>query len=229
MPLYRRTSAASSLNGFPSLGAKGTAACSGQFVFSNSPNQTGSNQFLYMVCENNTEGINFSGYLNTTGYLFLNLENTYLTQGWFIKNNIIAVGENRDGTQSEYFNTELSAFVFSEGYNDFNIIQSSSSLLAQTRPEFNVQIFSTQSGVKYEFVDSETTKMKWTSKIEVIQNINKEKIEFSTQQVQNTLSSGVFPQNSLFNLDSNLFVNLDGGLDQDLQNNNNIDAGTDTG
>jgi hypothetical protein len=229
MPLYRRTSAASSLNGFPSLGSKGSTACSGQFVFSNSPNQTGANQFLYMVCENNTEGNGFSGYSNTTGYLFVNLENTYLTQGWFIKNNIIAIGENRDGTQSEYFNTELNAFVFSEGYNDYNIIQSSSSLLAQTRPEFNAQIFSTESGIKYEFVDSNTTKMKWTSKIEVIQNINKEKIEFSTQQIQNTLLGGTFPQNSLFNSDSKIYVNLDGGIDQDLQSNNNVDAGTDTG
>lgn len=229
MPLYRRnSSSASSLNGFPSLGSKGSTACSGQFVFSNSPQQTGANQFLYMVCENNTEGYGFSGFENSTGYLHVNLDHSYLTQGWFIKNNIIAIGEYADGSQSEYFNTELNSFIFSEANSCFDIIQSSSSLLAQTRPEFSVQVFSTESGIKYQLIDSFRTKMKWTSKIEVIQNINKEKIEFSPQAVDNSLESGVFPANSLFNLASDVFVDINGGLDEDAQNDNNIDAGIDT-
>jgi len=225
MPLYRRTS--NSLKGFPSFGCNGSVACSGQFVFSNSIQQTGANQFLYMVCENNTEGFGFSGFENSTGYLHINLDHSYLTQGWFIKNNIIAIGEYADGSQSEYFNTELNSFVFSEANSCFDIIQSCSSLLAQTRPDFNVQIFSTDSGIKYQFTDSFQTKMKWTSKIEVIQNINKEKIEFSPQVVENSLQNGIFPPNSLFNLASDQFMDLNGGLEGDAQNNNNIDAGID--
>jgi hypothetical protein len=226
MPLYRRTS--NSLKGFPSFGSNGNTTCSGQFVFSNSPQQTGANQFLYMVCENNTEGFGFSGFENSTGYLHVNLDHSYLTQGWFIKNNIIGIGEYVDGSQSEYFNTELNSFIFSEANSCFDIIQSSSSLLAQTRPEFSVQVLSTESGIKYQFIDSFRTKMKWTSKIEVIQNINKEKIEFSSQTIQDSLASGIFPNNSLFNLASDVFVGLDGGSDGDTQNDNNIDAGVDT-
>ena len=70
MPLSRRTT--NSLIGYPSFGSKGTPACSGQFVFSNSPTQTGSNQFSYLICENNTQGSLFGGELST-GYLCLNL------------------------------------------------------------------------------------------------------------------------------------------------------------
>jgi hypothetical protein len=223
MPLYRRSS--TSLNGFSSFGSKGSVACSGQFVFSNSPQQTGANQFSYLICENNTQGFGFSGFNNPTGYLNINLDHSYLTQGWFIRNNIIAIGEYVDGSQSEYFNTELNSFVFSEANSPYNVVRTSYCVLATTRPEFNVQIFPTESGVKYQFEDSFATKMKWTSKIEIIQNVNKEKVEFSIQSVNASLESGIFPQNSLFNLDSDIFISIEGGIDGDLQNANNIEAG----
>lgn len=231
MPLYKRTSSSSANStGFLSLGCNPSLSKEGQFAFSNSPSNTGANQFSYLLCERYTEGSNFGDSPNPTGSLYVNLDNNYLTQGWFIKNNIIAVGESSDASQMEYFNSEISAFIFSEGNSSYNLIENNNLTLASTQPEFNACVFATDSGIRYEFYDSYNTKMKWTSKMEIIQNINTGKVsQVTLQSIQDQFSSGLFPLDSTFNSSSNNSTILDGGDDLDNQVYINVDAGIDEG
>jgi len=226
MPLYKRRSSASSLTGFPSFGVNPESACCGQFIFSNSESQTGANQFLYMVCENNTEGFDFTGYANGTGYLYLNLKNQYSTQGWFIKNSIVAIGQHADGSQCEYLNAELNSFVFSEGNSNFDVINSNCTFLIKSQNDFNIQVLPTNDGIKYKYMDSSHTKMKWVSKIEAIQNINKEKAQFNLNAALAQLTAGSMPDNSSFALSSNNSINFDGGIDGEDANVDNVDGGS---
>lgn len=228
MPLYKRRSSASSLTGFPSFGVNPESTCCGQFIFSNSESQTGANQFLYMVCENNTEGFDFTGYANGTGYLYLNLKNQYSTQGWFIKNNIVAIGQHADGSQCEYLNAELNSFVFSEADSSFNVVNSNCTFLIKSQNDFNIEILPTDNGIKYKYMDSSHTKMKWVSKVEAIQNINKDKqIEFNATDIIAQLNAGIMPDNSSFALSSNNSINFNGGIDGDGADINNVDGGLD--
>lgn len=226
MPLSRRTT--TSLIGYPSFGSKGTPACSGQFVFSNSPTQMGANQFSYFICENNTQGSLFGGELST-GYLCLNLNNSYYQQVWKIKNDIIAVGEHLDGTHAEYFNSEINSFVFSEANANFEIIDSNINIKNKSQPNFDTKIYVTESGIKYEFIDSDSTKMKWTSRIEVIQNIGTGiPTPFLFSDIQNQILNGSFPVNAVFDQASNNAVLIDGSEDDgSLAGANTIDSGTD--
>jgi hypothetical protein len=226
MPLSRRTT--TSLIGYPSFGSKGTPACSGQFVFSNSPTQTGSNQFSYLICENNTQGSLYGGELST-GYLCLNLNNSYYQQVWKIKNDIIAVGENFDGTHVEYFNSEINSFVFSEANANFEVIDSNINIKNKSQPDFDTKIYVTESGIKYEFIDSNSTKMKWTSRIEIIQNIGTGiPTPFLFSDVQDQVLNGSLPVNAVFDQASNNAVLIDGSEDDgSLADANTIDSGTD--
>ena len=231
MPLYKRISiSTANSTGFLSLGCNPSSSIQGQFTFSNSPSNTGANQFTYILCEKYTEGSNFGNNSNPTGNIYLNLQNNYLNQGWFIKNNIIAVGEHKDGSQTEYFNSEINAFVFSEGDSNYSLTETNNTIFATTQQDFYGCIFSTSSGVRYEFRDSNSTKMKWTSKIEVIQNINTGKVsQITLQSIQDQLNSGIFPLNSTFNSSSNNSTILDAGDDLNNQVYINIDAGIDEG
>ena len=230
MPLYRRTSSVNSFNGFPSFGVKPTAACSGQFVFSNSANHLGSNQFSYFICENNTEGLNFGCSPNPVDYLYLNLDNSYLSQGWFIKNDIVAIGENCDGTACEYFNGQFKTFVFSEGNSKYHLIKPLiCEMYGKSQQNFCINIISTNSGVKYEFNDSSDTKMKWTSKIEVIQNtLNEKTAQFYIQNIFDSINSGILPENISFDNAYNSSIVMDGGSDiSESGNYYYADAGSD--
>lgn len=229
MPLYKRIPSSSfNSTGFLSVGCKPFQSCEGQFAFSNSPNNSGANQFSYLICEKNTQGSQFGQNL-TTGYLCLNLKNEYYQQAWFIKNDIIAVGENIDGTHSEYFNSQINSFVFSEANASFQIIESETSIKNKSQPDFNSKIYATESGIKYEFIDSSATKMKWTSKIEIIQNLSLElPTPFSFSNVQTQISNGILPINSVFDEGSNKAIIIEGGEDDGtIAQANTIDAGID--
>ena len=229
MPLYKRTLTSSiSPTGFSSVGSKPSPSREGQFTFSNSPNNTGANQFSYLICERNTQGSQFGQNL-TTGYLCVDLNNEYYQQAWFIKNDIIAVGENIDGTHTEYFNSQINSFVFSEANASFQIIESEIQVKNKTQPEFNSKVYTTESGIKYEFIDSDSTKMKWTSKIEIIQNISPEiPIPFSFSAVQAQISNGTSPPDAVFDQGSNKAIVIEAGEDDGTSNNSNvIEAGID--
>lgn len=229
MPLYKRiTTSSVNSTGFLSVGCKPSTSCVGQFIFSNSPNNTGSNQFSFLICEKNTQGSCF-GNNCSTGYLCINLQNNYYQQAWNIKNNIVAVGEHTDGTHAEYFNSEINSFVFSEANAPFQIVESNVEIKNKSQPSFNSNIYVTESGIKYEFIDSDNTKMKWTSRIEIIQNISTGiPTPFLFSNVQNQISSGVFPVNAVFDEGSNNAVIVEGGEDNGILDGQNlIDAGSD--
>ena len=229
MPLFRRISTSSvSSTGFSSLGCNASASCEGQFTFSNSPNNTGSNQFSFLICERNTQGVNF-GQNNSTGYLCLTLKNDYYQQAWKIKNNIIGVGQHVDGTHSEFFDSEINSFVFSEGNSPFQIIDSNVQVRNKSQQSFDTNIYVTESGIKYEFIDSDDTKMKWTSRIEVIQNISVQAPDlFSFSDVQSQISNGILPTNAVFDEGSNNAVFIEAGQDDGtLDDSNVIESGTD--
>ena len=229
MPLFRRISTSSvSSTGFSSLGCNASASCEGQFTFSNSPNNTGSNQFSFLICERNTQGVNF-GQNNSTGYLCLTLKNNYYQQAWKIKNNIIAVGQHVDGTHSEFFDSEINSFVFSEGNSPFQIIDSNVQVRNKSQQSFDTNIYVTESGIKYEFIDSDNTKMKWTSRIEVIQNISVQAPDpFSFSDVLFDISNGTIPANAVFDEGSNNAVFIEAGEDDGTLNDSDvIESGTD--
>lgn len=231
MPLFKRTTSsisAANSTGFLSIGCKPSASREGQFAFSNSPYNTGSNQFTYLICETNTQGVEFGGSCST-GYLYLNLDNSYYQQAWSIKNDIIAVGEDVDDTHVEYFNSQINSFVFSEANSAFQLIQSDIQIKTKSQLAFDTNVYLTESGLRYEFIDSHSTKMKWTSRIEVIQNLATGiPTPFSFASVESQISNGILPENAVFSEGSNDAVIIEAGEDDEtLDDTNIIEAGID--
>ena len=231
MPLFKRTTSsvsAANSTGFLSIGCKPSASKEGQFAFSNSPYNTGSNQFTYLICETNTQGVGFGGFCST-GYLHLILNNNYYQQAWSVKNDIIAVGENVDGTHGEYFNSQINSFVFSEANAAFQLIESEAQIKNKSQYAFDANVYLTESGLRYEFVDTDSTKMKWTSRIEVIQNIATGiPTPFSFASVESQISNGVLPENAIFSEGSNDAIIIEAGEDDGtLDDTNIIEAGID--
>lgn len=224
MPLYKRTSPSATIGnitGFIAIGCNPSNSITGGFIFSNSPSNTGSNEFIFLICESNTIG-NIEG--SGSAFLPINLSNNYLQQSWSIKNTTIGVGEHvLDETHEEYFESEVNSFVFSEGDGNFLIKGSGIEIKSASQQEFNIKLNTTTSGVQYEFIDSPYTKMKWTSKIEILQNLSKNlSTQFNFSQVESQILNGSMPNETIFSLGSNESVILDAGIDENIPSSNNV-------
>ena len=124
---------------------------------------------------------------------------------------------------------DITSFVSSEGSGNFLIRSSGICIKNTTQDQFDAKLHSTNSGIKYEFIDSTNTKMKWTSKIEIIQNLSLEKpISFSTQSILDVIDQGSLPQDVDFSTASNNAIVIDSGVEDIIPEEfNNIEAGID--
>jgi hypothetical protein len=161
--------------GFPSFGYNPSAQNSGESIFSNSSFISGSTQYSFYICSAETQGDCYDGSLgNSIAYLNIPLPTDSLNQAWLIKNNTVAVGDHWNGTPEQQFANELVVVAKSSSEGSYSITSPVASLYAKSQPEFNVCVETTLSGIRYRLIDSPNTKMKWTSKIEVIQTISQD-------------------------------------------------------
>lgn len=235
MPLYRRKSTSNPWeikSGDYCLSIQGNEIIS---CFLASCYPSGNNRLSYYACSVLTQGVNFESQPEdrkpTISYLDIPLRHSYENQAWSIKSDIIAVGLNNDGTKNEYYSSCMNIVVQADSSHNYNMVGPIYSLNARTKPQMCVcACLINKSGVRFCFIDSDYTKMNWTSKIELIQTVYDKKITLDTlQEILDYIS-----QNGLIN--SNLsdaeMVN-DNALildsEEDIYNSIFLDGGLDNG
>ena len=211
---------------FPSTGTE-----LNQFAFSNSTFPRGENQFSYFICSACTSGSSF-GPSGNVGYIDVELPSIYENQAWLVTNDIVAIGDSITGGRCEYYGGQIKTLVKGDYNSGYFLCTAANSVYARSNTGFSVSVQAlSQCGIRFLMNDSAQTKMKWTSKVEVLQNISDVDMNF------NTLSEGYYttglnpatgsasldyPSTSSQNLnsiivDSNLetgnYISLDGGLD----------------
>ena len=161
--------------GFPIFGPNPSDQHTAESIFSNSCYVNGSTQYSFYICSAETQGDSFDGTIgNCWACMDICLPNTSLNQAWLVKNTTIGIGEHWNGTQEQNYAAELNFVTKSSSVGQYNLTSPIYTTIAKTQPEFCFSVQNTISGLRFKICDSPNTKMKWTSKIEVIQTISED-------------------------------------------------------
>ena len=219
--------------GYPKFGEYGSEPREGEFVFSNSFYPQGDAQFSYMLCTLDTQGTGFSqNGSNPIACFEINLPTAYNDQAWMIKNEVTAIGENKDGTKNEHFSYDVKVLVKASMLDDaYSITRSTSNIwLSTQRNFFAVDVLATASGIKFKYYDSPDTKMRWVSKLDIIQTIYDVNISLLTEQEVfnyiNSLNPAIgYATNALNPNENQNLIILDAGEEGGSLSDTILDAG----
>jgi hypothetical protein len=218
--------------GYPTFGEFGTEPREGEFVFSNSFYPRGDAQFSYMLCTLDTQGTGFADNgAKPVACFDLNLPNNYNDQAWVVKNEVVAIGENKNGTKNEHFGYDTKVLIKASMFDDaYNITRSMSNIWLKTQNNFNVDVITIPSGIRFRYYDTPDTKMRWVSKIDIIQTIFDVDVGALTEQqiidYVNSLRPAIGQASNAQNPNENPnLIILDGGEEGITLSNNLLDGG----